>query len=74
MNYFAHGYGMEEWGHGYGDIGWGWLYMVLMMAVVILGAVLLVRFLVNDGSKTRQDNDAMETLKQRYAKGEISKK
>lgn len=72
MNYFAHGYGGDEWaGHMYGDSAWGWLFMLLMMGLLIVGVVLTVR-LVSGGSGN--SNDALDTLKRRYAKGEISKK
>ncbi len=73
MNYFAHGDAIDEITHGYGDNTWGWLPMIVMMALVVLGIVLLVRFAAGNQTATNKSN-AMDILKQRYAKGEITKK
>jgi len=66
----------DYWGHGTGngnDI-WGFVFMLFMMALVILGIVVLVRYL-NHGSSNNQSGDtALDVLKTRYAKGEIDKK
>lgn len=71
MNYFSHGYGGNEWaGHMYGNSAWDWLFMLLMMGLLIVGVVLTVRLVSGGGNS----NDALNTLKHRYAKGEISKK
>lgn len=77
MNYLAHGYySTDEWSghHMYGDSVLGWVFMLLMMTLLVLGAVLLVRFLASINTKTDQNDDAQQILKQRYAKGEITKK
>jgi len=73
MNYYAHGYGMNEMGHGYGDNPWSWLLMILIMALVVLGIILLVRFASGNQTKANKSN-ALDVLKHRYAKGEITKK
>ncbi|MGC9092241.1 MAG: SHOCT domain-containing protein [Bacteroidota bacterium] len=52
----------------------GWFMMVLFWILVIIGVVLLVRWigLQNKASMTEKES-ALEILKKRYAKGEISK-
>lgn len=71
---------MWNWDHmsGYAN-GWGWggmlfggLIMVLFWALVIAGVVWLVRTLAGAGPGGRP-NDALATLKERYARGEIDR-
>lgn len=73
MDYFAHGYSMDEMGQGHGDNAWGWVIMVIVMAVVILGIVLLVRFASDNQTKVKKSS-ALDVLQQRYAKGDVNKK
>lgn len=73
-----------EWGHGpgmMGGYGGGWLGSIIMIAfwaAVIVGIVLLIRWLVQStgaGSHgARSEESALEILKKRYARGEIDKK
>lgn len=72
MNYITHAHGADSWGHGHGGGVWGWLFALLMISLLILGVVLAIR-LFTDGTRN-YDHDAMDTLKHRYAKGEITKK
>jgi len=72
MDYFAHGYMMDGRDYGHGESVWGWILMLLVMGLLVLAAVVIVR-LVSSGSNNTA-NDAMDTLKHRYAKGEITKK
>ncbi len=54
---------------------WGIGMMVMMLifwGVVIAGIVLGIRWLVTQGRESRTDN-ALEILRQRYARGEIDK-
>jgi putative membrane protein len=58
--------------------GWGMIFMIISMilfwGLIIGGIILLVRFIfpsVSAGVKPSQD--ALEILKQHYAKGEIEK-
>jgi len=68
---------MMGWGGGWGG-GWGWplfgfLHMFLWWILIILGIVVLVRWLSHDrGSHLRHDR-ALEVLRERYARGEIDK-
>ncbi len=62
---------MMDWGHM--DYGYGGLFMFIIL-LVLVGIV--VYFIVNS-KKLKQDYDeenALDMLKKRYAKGEISKK
>ena len=63
-----------DWGMHYMWGPWG-IGMMLMMLVfwglVIAALVLGVRWLISQGKEPRSDS-ALETLRQRYAKGEIS--
>jgi putative membrane protein len=65
---------MGDWGMGW----FGMIFMLLFWVLVIAGIVFLVRWLVQGrGGRDRFDagtgSQAMEILKQRYARGEISK-
>lgn len=68
---------MMAWAHGwygYGPhmgwgLGWlGWLYPLFFLALLILGVYLVVRTLA-----PKQEDRALEILKERYARGEIDK-
>lgn len=68
------------WGHiGWGG-GWGgpWMYGVfhlLWRALIIVGAVLLVRWLMGTGHRSREGEEdrALAIVRERYARGEIDK-
>lgn len=57
----------------YGMMGWGWGGMLIGILVIVLLVYLVVRFLGESAGKTRDDkNGALEILRKRYARGEIS--
>jgi putative membrane protein len=61
------------WGYG---MGWLWFFiMAAFWIVVIAGIVFFIRWLVSSGRPhpTRSEDPALEILKKRYARGEISK-
>ena len=61
---------------GYGD-SWGWSGMILMFVwwiIIVAAIVLAVRWLAMASGGKRYGNNAVEILKERYAKGEIDKK
>lgn len=68
--------------NGFEGMGWGWiglgvLHMGLFWILVILGIVVLVKWLVSSppGSSLppRSEGRALDILKERYAKGEITR-
>lgn len=69
---------MMGWGgQGYGMWGMGWfggILMVFFWVVIIVGIVLVVRYLISgqrEGSGVTRDRDPLDILKERYARGEI---
>ncbi|MEO6761161.1 MAG: SHOCT domain-containing protein [Candidatus Saccharimonadales bacterium] len=79
MNYFGHT-GNDEYnmmngwgGNSTGYSPWGWLLMFVIMVLVILGIILLIRYATNNQAN-KNSSDALDILKQRYAKGDITKK
>ena len=66
----------------WGDYGmsWSWglfgaIHMVLWWALLILGIVVLVKWLMSGPSRGERASEsrALEVLKERYARGEIGK-
>ncbi|GAB4535834.1 MAG: hypothetical protein Fur0020_03430 [Thermodesulfovibrionia bacterium] len=59
---------MNGWGYGFGGI-----FMILFWVLVIVGIVYLVKLIVGGTKTEERREDAIEILKKRYARGEISK-
>jgi putative membrane protein len=67
---------MMHWdGYGWG-MGFGWVFMILFWLLLIAGIVLLIRWIQSQGEKKEQGTQSSETaldiLKKRYARGEIT--
>ncbi len=67
-DFFGHHMNME-----FGFFGGG-IFMLLFWVLVIVGIVYLVKYMVKSEKGSEQKSDrSIEILKERYAKGEISK-
>ena len=70
--------GSYDWGWGGHPMMWGaWgfgmmIMMILFWALIIVAAVVGIRWLMGQGKDPRPDS-ALEILRQRYARGEINK-
>lgn len=61
------------WGM-WGAWGLGMMFMMLVFwALVIIGLVLGIRWLVSQGRDSRPRDSAVDILRERYARGEINK-
>ena len=59
-----------HFGHIWGGHSVMWIFMIIIWVLIILGAVAIFKWLT--GSKTQSSESALEVLKKRFAKGEIS--
>lgn len=62
-----------HWDYGWGMGGFGWLFMLVFWALVIIGVVYLVKMVIGGTRSEEKTETALDILKKRYAKGEISK-
>jgi putative membrane protein len=60
---------MDGYGTGYGIGIFGLIFWIL----VIIGLVLLIKYLWESGEAKREQESALEILKRRYARGDINK-
>jgi putative membrane protein len=72
--YGPYGWGMHPMWGVWGVWGIGMLLMMLVFwGVVIVGIVLAIRWLAGQGRGARASDPALDILRQRYARGDISK-
>lgn len=58
---------------GFG-MGFGWLFWIIILGVIIWAVIKLVNSAQNrSGFSDKKDEDALEILKKRYARGEIGR-
>ncbi|MDO8727882.1 MAG: SHOCT domain-containing protein [Candidatus Methanoperedens sp.] len=66
-------FGMMD-SYGYGMMGGGyWILGLIFWILVIIGLVLLIKYLWEGSGAKRGEESALEILKKKYARGEISK-
>jgi putative membrane protein len=63
---------MFESGCGWG-MGFGWIFMALFWVLVVLGVVFVVQTAARRGGPPEKAETALDILRKRYAKGEITK-
>ena len=69
MHWSNHGWGM---GYGWG-MGLGWLLMIIFWVLIVLGVAYIVRLFAGSMRKEEKDVSAIDILRKRYAKGEITR-
>ncbi|PIY79965.1 MAG: hypothetical protein COY80_05380 [Candidatus Pacebacteria bacterium CG_4_10_14_0_8_um_filter_42_14] len=57
-----------------GFYGLGFITMILFWGLIIFGAVVLIKWLLNQGRNKTQARSALDIVKERYTNGEIDKK
>jgi putative membrane protein len=62
-------HGFEGWGMGFG----GGIFMILFWILVIIGIVILIKFVTGGIKRNDGHESPLDVLKKRYARGEISK-
>ncbi len=80
---FAHGGYSGGWGMGPGMMGgwgmgwWGFIPMLLFLGLIIAAIVLFIKWLAKGSGKSlsghSSDSGSLEILKERFARGEITK-
>jgi putative membrane protein len=63
---------MMHWGNYGWGMGFGWPFIVIFWALFILGIAYIIKVIT--GKKETLGETALDILKKRYAKGEITKR
>ncbi len=65
-------FGMMD-GYGYGMSGGMWILGAIFWILILVGLVLLIKYLWEGAGAKGAQESALDILKKRYAKGEINK-
>jgi putative membrane protein len=60
------------WGYYGWGMGFGWILMLVFWMLVILGIVMLAKFIAGKGRQGATEESALDILMKRYARGEIT--
>ena len=58
--------------YGIGGLGGG-VFMIIFWILIIIGVVALVKYVVGNAAKSETSKNALDILKERYAKGEMNR-
>lgn len=72
MMYFGRGFGGGRFGYGSPFWGIGSIFMFIVCAALAVLAVVLIMHALKKSGRLHSSSGALETLRMRYAKGEIS--
>jgi putative membrane protein len=64
---------MMNWGNYGWGMGFGWIFMIVFWVLVLLGMYFIVKTVITGGKGAVHGEAPIDTLKKRYARGEITK-